>query len=80
MALTLLEYAKLSAENPLRQGVIELYAGSSGILANLPFENITGNALKYIAQCRHSIHASTMGDCRATEKVAQPGLLHITQA
>jgi hypothetical protein len=47
MALTLLEYAKLSSGDQLKQGVIEYYAGSSGILANLPFENINGNALKY---------------------------------
>lgn len=47
MALTLLEYAKLSKGDDLKQGVIELYAGSSGILMNLPFDNINGNALKY---------------------------------
>lgn len=47
MAMTLLEAAKLSAGNDLKQGVIEYYAGSSGILANLPFEDIQGNALKY---------------------------------
>ena len=47
MAMTLLEYAKLSSGDQLKQGVIEYYAGSSGILANLPFEDIQGNALKY---------------------------------
>lgn len=47
MAMTLLEYAKLSSGDQLKQGVIEYYAGSSGILMNLPFENIQGNALKY---------------------------------
>jgi len=47
MALTLLEYAKLASGDQLKQGVIELYAGSSGVLAALPFENIQGNALKY---------------------------------
>lgn len=47
MAMTLLEYAKLESGDQLKQGVIEYYAGSSGILANLPFENIQGNALKY---------------------------------
>ena len=49
MALTLLEYSKASemSGDTLRQGVIELYAGSSGILANLPMENIQGNAYKY---------------------------------
>ena len=47
MALTLLEYAKLASGDQLKQGVIELYAGSSGVLAALPFEGIQGNALKY---------------------------------
>lgn len=47
MAMTLLEHEKLSSPNTFRQGVVELYAGSSGILANLPFENIQGNAYKY---------------------------------
>ena len=47
MALTLIESAKLASGDQLKQGVIELYAGSSGILANLPFEGIQGNALKY---------------------------------
>ncbi len=47
MAMTLLEYAKLASGDQLKQGVIEYYAGSSGILANLPFEPINGNALKY---------------------------------
>lgn len=47
MALTLLEYSKLAEGDTLRQGVIEYYAGSSGILANLPFEDIQGNAYKY---------------------------------
>jgi hypothetical protein len=49
MALTLIEAAKLAAENgeTYRAGVIELYAGSSDILANLPFQDIQGNALSY---------------------------------
>lgn len=47
MALTLIEAAKLETGNVYRSGVIELYAGSSSILLNLPFENIEGNALKY---------------------------------
>lgn len=46
-ALTLLEYAKLNSGNQLRMGVIEFYAGSSGILENIQFDNIQGNALKY---------------------------------
>jgi len=47
MALTLLEAAKLETGDAYKSGVIELYAGSSSILLNLPFENIAGNALKY---------------------------------
>lgn len=47
MALTLIEAAKLNSGDVLKQSIIEIYAGSSDILANLPFENINGNALKY---------------------------------
>jgi hypothetical protein len=47
MALTLAEAAKLETGDVLRQAIIELYAGSSEILATLPFESIAGNALKY---------------------------------
>lgn len=47
MALTLIEAAKLETGDVYRQAVIELYAGSSDILMNLPFENIAGNAMKY---------------------------------
>jgi len=47
MALTLLEAAKLETGDAYKSGVIELYAGSSSILMNLPFETIQGNALKY---------------------------------
>lgn len=47
MALTLLEAAKLESGNAIKQAIIELYAGSSDILANLPFTSIQGNALKY---------------------------------
>jgi hypothetical protein len=47
MALTLLEAAKLNPGDVIKNAIIELYAGSSDILANLPFENITGNAMKY---------------------------------
>jgi len=47
MALTLIEAAKQYDGDVVRQAVIELYAGSSGVLANLPFDNIEGNALKY---------------------------------
>ncbi len=47
MALTIVEAAKLNPGEVIRNAVIELYAGSSDILANLPFESISGNALKY---------------------------------
>lgn len=47
MALTLLEAAKLDSGNVIRSAIIELYAGSSDILMNLPFEDIPGNAMKY---------------------------------
>ena len=47
MALTLLEAAKLETGDVVRQAIIEMYAGSSSILQNLPFETIAGNALKY---------------------------------
>lgn len=47
MALTLLEAAKLNSGDAIRSAVIEMYAGSSSVLANLPFQDITGNALKY---------------------------------
>jgi len=46
-AMTLIEAAKLAADNPLKAGIIELYAGSSSILMNLPFTSIQGNAYKY---------------------------------
>jgi hypothetical protein len=48
-SMTLVEAAKLAANNgdTFRSGVIELYAGSSDILANLPFMDIQGNALRY---------------------------------
>lgn len=49
-ALTLVEAAKLETGNVIRQAVIELYAGSSDILANLPFDTIPGNAMKYNRQ------------------------------
>lgn len=47
MALTLLEAAKLETGNDIRSAIIEMYAGSSDILANLPFENINGNSYSY---------------------------------
>ena len=47
MALTLVEAAKLETGDVVRQAIIELYAGSSDILMNLPFDDIPGNAMKY---------------------------------
>lgn len=47
MALTLVEAAKLYAGDPLRSAVIEMYARNSDILRTLPFENISGNAMRY---------------------------------
>lgn len=47
MALTLVEAAKLETGDIIKQSIIELYAGSSDILMALPFESISGNALKY---------------------------------
>jgi len=47
MAMTLLEHDKLSPADDFKTGVVELYAGSSDVLANLPFENINGSAMKY---------------------------------
>jgi hypothetical protein len=45
--MTIVEAAKLQTGDVYRQGVMELYAGSSGVLANIPFEGISGNAYKY---------------------------------
>ncbi len=45
--LTLVEAAKLETGDVVRQAIIELYAGSSDILMNLPFDTIPGNAMKY---------------------------------
>jgi len=47
MALTLLEAAKLNPGDVIRNAIIEMYAGSSDILAALPFTSISGNAMKY---------------------------------
>lgn len=47
MALTLVEAAKLNPGDVIKNAIIELYAGSSDILMNLPFEGISGNAMKY---------------------------------
>ncbi len=47
MALTLVEASKLHSGDVLRSAVTELYARSSDVLMALPFDNITGNALRY---------------------------------
>ena len=47
MGLTLIEASKLNPGDVIKNSIIELYAGSSDILMNLPFESINGNALKY---------------------------------
>jgi hypothetical protein len=47
MGLTIVEAAKLESGLVEKNTIIELYAGSSDILMNLPFESISGNALKY---------------------------------
>lgn len=47
MAMTLLEAAKLAANDPVKQSIIEFYAGSSSILQNIQFQSINGNALRY---------------------------------
>jgi len=47
MALTLLEAAKRNAGDDLRSTVIEIYAASSDLMREIPFEGISGNALKY---------------------------------
>lgn len=46
MAMTLIEAMK-TADNPLRAGIIGLFAQNSDILRVLPFENIEGNAVRY---------------------------------
>lgn len=46
MSLTLVEAAKRS-QNPIQSAIIEMYARSSDIMMVLPFDNITGNALRY---------------------------------
>jgi len=47
MPLTLVEAAKRETGNVVRQGVIETFARESNVLRVLPFENISGNALRY---------------------------------
>lgn len=52
-AMTLVEAAKLATGDVYRQGVIELYAGSSAILEVLPFQSISGNAFKYNSEANY---------------------------
>jgi hypothetical protein len=49
MALTLIESAKIAMgrDETLKATIMELYARGSDIMQFLPFENITGNALKF---------------------------------
>lgn len=47
MALTLIEAAKQYSNDPVRSAVIELYARSTALLSVLPFNGISGNALRY---------------------------------
>jgi len=47
MALTILEASKLNEGDTYLSGVIDKFAQSSDILLNLPFMDISGNALKY---------------------------------
>jgi len=47
MALTILEASKLNEGDTYLSGVIDKFAQSSDILLNLPFMEISGNALKY---------------------------------
>jgi hypothetical protein len=45
--MTLVEAAKMAASDPLRSGIIEMFARESEVLRVLPFEDIQGNALRY---------------------------------
>jgi len=47
MALTILEASKLNEGDTYLSGVIDKFAQSSDILLNIPFREISGNALKY---------------------------------
>jgi len=49
-ALTLTESAKLETGDVLKQTITELYAGSSDVLATLPFDDITGGSLSYLSE------------------------------
>jgi hypothetical protein len=47
MALTIVEASKLNSGDVARTAIVEMYARNSDILRVLPFEGISGNALKY---------------------------------
>lgn len=47
MALTLVEAAKINSGDIVKSAIIEMFARESDILQVLPFEDISGNALKY---------------------------------
>lgn len=47
MAMTLVEYAKLNSGDVQKSAIVEMFARQSDILANVPLESITGQAVKY---------------------------------
>ena len=47
MGLTLIEAAKLNPGDVIKNAIVELYAGSSEVLRVLPFNTITGSAMRY---------------------------------
>tara|TARA_R110002096_G_C14661938_1_gene728459 strand:- start:52635 stop:53570 length:936 start_codon:yes stop_codon:yes gene_type:complete len=47
MALTLIEAAKLHSGDVIRSAMIEIFAMNDDLLANMPFDSIEGNALRY---------------------------------
>ncbi len=47
MALTLIEAAKQHSGDVFRAAMIEIFAMNDDLLANMPFDNIAGNALRY---------------------------------
>ena len=47
MALTLIEAAKLHKGEEIRSAMIEIFAMNSDLLANMPFDDIEGNAVRY---------------------------------
>lgn len=47
MALTLIEAAKLHRGDVIRSAMIEIFAMNNDLLANMPFDDIQGNAVRY---------------------------------